>query len=142
MAPINTKRAFRDAILAMANCPGDASDLEIAALAAHFRDAFLLFGSETEDNVSGVENVEVGRIDDGTSLRRPIVGLRLAGSHRALSTVLNSAEGCPIPAQLLADFPELTQEQWDAVLRMATMLCIALQGEPTVGDDSESKSNP
>ena len=132
MASINTKRAFRDAILAVASCPGNASDVEIDSLDTRFRDAFLLFGSQTDDNVSCTEKVQLGFIDDGTSMGRPIVGLRLAKNHRSLSTVLNSAEGCPIPAQLLADCPEMTQAQWDAVLRMATMLFLALEGEPTV----------
>jgi hypothetical protein len=128
---MNTKRAFRDAILAVTNCPGNASDAEIDTLDKQFRDAFLLFGSQTDDNVSCTENVQVGFVDDGTSKRRPVVGLRLAKNHRSLSTVLNSAEGCPVPAQLLADCPDMTQAQWDAVLRMATMLILALEGEPT-----------
>lgn len=131
MASTNTKRALRNAILAVANCPGNASDEETASLDTQFRDAFLLFGSQTEDNLSCAENVQVGMVNDGTSLRRPIVGLRLANSGPSLSTVLNSAEGCPVPAQLLADFPDMTQAQWDAVLRIATMLFVALEGEPT-----------
>lgn len=107
----------------------------IATLDKQFRDAFLLFGSQTEDNLSCAENVQVGIVNDGTSLRRPIVGLRLASSGPSLSTVLNSAEGCPVPAQLVADSPEMTQAQWDAVLRMATMLLLALEGEPTADAD-------
>ena len=40
-----------------------------------------------------------------------------------------------MPAQLLADCPDMTQAQWDAVLRMATMIFLASEGGPTVAAD-------
>lgn len=126
---------FRNALLAVANCRADATEIELAALNRRFREAFLNFGSETPDNKSCIKSLKVGLIDDGTSAHRPTVGLRVTGRNWALSTVLNAAEGCPIPAQLSADFPALTQDQWDAVMRMATMMALTLQGAPLPDDE-------
>ena len=82
MSLIDTKRAFRDAILAISNCPGNASDVEIDALNMQLQDPFLLFGSQTDDNVSCAENVQVGIVNDGTSTGCSTVGLRMTSDHR------------------------------------------------------------
>ena len=129
------KLRFRNAILAVANCPANATDAEIEVSGRLLRESFLYFGSQTPDNTGCMEEIEVGLIDDGTSARRRAVGLRIANDNWPLSSVLNSAEGCPIPRQLSTDFPGLTQAQWDAALRMATMLTLAFEGDPKVGNE-------
>lgn len=52
-------------------------------------------------------------------------------SSAVLSGVLWRAEGCPIPAELQESFPEFRQDQWNAVLRLATLIFTALESEPS-----------
>ena len=78
-----------------------------------------------------MQEIRVGRTNDGTSAKRPTIGYVFPALDADVTDILNSAEGCEIPSQLLANYPDISQKQWDATLRMATMLFIALQGKPT-----------
>lgn len=86
----------------------NASETEIASLDKKFRDTFLHFGSQTNDSVSCTKCVQVGIVEDGTGLRRSVVGFQLASNGPSLSTMFNSAEGGRIPDQLLDDIPDVT----------------------------------
>ena len=50
------------------------------------------------------------------------MGLAVRRRHWLVTEILNSAEGSPVPAQVRRDFPRITQREWDAVLRLATMV--------------------
>ncbi|NVJ58870.1 MAG: hypothetical protein HWE27_00700 [Gammaproteobacteria bacterium] len=76
--------------------------------------AILAYGSNTQDNQSCTSNLAVVASDTYKG-----VGL-LTGV--LLSELINSAEGCLIPEQVRNDYPELTQSQWDAALRICTLL--------------------
>ena len=121
--------SLRQVITAIADSPSDLSDSKLASLGATFRQAFLS-GYETEDNIGCMDEIQVGRTFDGTSARRPIIGYVIPALGVDIADVLNSAEGCDVPQQLRAAYPKITQEQWDATLRLATMIIIALQGDP------------
>ena len=69
--------------------------------------------------------IEFGALQPEPHQRRE-QGLRLQRSKLAVSEVLHSVEGCPPPDQLIECHPDITQEEWDAVMRMATMVFLAL----------------
>ena len=91
--------------------------------------ALLEFGSATDDNVAAVDRVTLGALRKRTGYDG--WGLRLVGSGVPLSDVINSAEGSPIPEQVRADHPNLTQGEWDAVLRVACLAFLSFEGERT-----------
>ncbi len=87
--------------------------------------ALLDFGSETEDNTECVERVGLARLVQQYGSGQAGFGLRR--SRTSLADVLNTAEGSPVPDQVTDAFPEITQEDWDAVLRLATMVFAAFE---------------
>lgn len=88
-------------------------------------DAFLAYGSETPDNRDCAQRVEWGSVQDGTSAQRAARGFRLK-SGTSLSDILNVAEGCPVPPDVSCKYPSLAQEDWNASMRLVTVLLSAL----------------
>ncbi|TMQ91628.1 hypothetical protein ETD83_30085 [Actinomadura soli] len=106
--------------LAAAGAQGDPE-----ALTETFREALQAFGSNTEDNVAAAQRVvfkALQRDGGGTA-----TALALNSTNASLADVLNAAEGTEIPDSVRDAFPELDQEDWDAVLRVATLVLIALE---------------
>lgn len=87
--------------------------------------ALLDFGSETEDNTECVERVGLARLPQLHGGGQ--AGFALRRSRIPVADVLNAAEGTPVPDQVTAEFPEVTQEDWDAILRLATLVLVAYQ---------------
>jgi hypothetical protein len=81
--------------------------------------AILNFGSSTDDNKSCVSNIEIVQ-------KSKVVGIGTK-SGRFLSDIINAAEGCKIPEQVKSEYPDLTQSEWDAVLRVCTLLLVDLE---------------
>lgn len=90
--------------------------------------ALLDFGSETDDNTECVERIGLAVLPElhGSGP----AGFALRHSRIPVADVLNAAEGSPIPDQVTAEFPEVTQEDWDAILRLATLVLVAFQAPP------------
>jgi uncharacterized protein (DUF433 family) len=86
-----------------------------------FKEALLSFGSATEDNTRCVEHVKVGGSSNSGR------GFSLRGSDIAVSDILHTVEGEPIPKVVVERFPGVTQEDWDAVLRLSTLLFILFE---------------
>jgi len=79
-----------------------------------FSKCFLDYSSETPDNLACIENLTLTERDS-------LLGLSLK-SGESVSDILNSAEGDSIPQQVQDVYPNLTQVQWDAVLRLSTII--------------------
>lgn len=90
-----------------------------------FRKAFLDFGSETPDNKAALDALVIKAFDPGFD--QGFGGLALAATDEPLSSILNSAEGCEIPKEIKHEHPTMTQSDWSAVLRIATMVMIAFE---------------
>jgi hypothetical protein len=128
----SAKKDFLSSLLAVAHqvstSPGD--------LNTEFRQTLIAFGSATDDNTSALDRVMVREI--GTGAGRPrTIGLALGPDRVPLADVLNAAEGSDIPAAVRDEFPELAQADWDAVLRVATLVFSALESGPVPTDPVE-----
>jgi hypothetical protein len=121
-----TKARLREALISI---PQGLSPDDSQAVTRTLRQAFLDFGSETDDNVAAVDKIAVGHFKE--SAGRDGWGLRLATSVLPLSTIINSAEGSPVPDQVRAAHPEVTQDEWDAVLRVACLAFLSFEGGST-----------
>lgn len=95
----------------------------MADYTTRFREAFIAFGSETEDNLNAVSRIDVGELLD----TRPafLSGLRISSSGHSVSGILNTLEGEPIPESIRTAMPELDQEDFDSALRVA-VLCLSV----------------
>ena len=121
---------FRSALMRVAE--SQPSSVDQVELGRCFDEAVLKFGSESDDNRKCLEQIDIGEIIEPH--QEPQFGLRLKGTTAPLSGVLWRAEGCGIPAELSESLPWLTQQQWDAVMRLATLVMLAHESGPA---DSE-----
>jgi hypothetical protein len=117
----SARERFRAALMAPAKVgPGSPS-----AIDAEFVASLLAFGSETEDNMSCVERVGIRRIPGGYGSQ--VIGLAMRSRDTMVAEILNAAEGSEVPATVLEALPGLEQADWDAVLRLATMILVSLE---------------
>lgn len=124
-----SRKQFLSTLLTIADLP----QATILALESEFAATLLAFGSETEDNLALVDRIgirETPYYDYGR-----IIGLALKSNDTPVSDVLNFAEGSRIPEGVHQRFPELEQEDWDAVLRLATLVFSALEAR-LMSDDA------
>ena len=121
---MNTRKAFLRSLVRMAGESGKPVSAAVATKA--FRRALLEFGSETDDNQACAAEIGVSTVRDG-GLRT--TGLTLRRKGRLVSQILNDAEGMPVPATVRRRHAGITQQEWDAVLRLATLVFISLERE-------------
>jgi len=103
---------FLKALLAVIDAQEEDLDID-----EEFGRALLAYGSETEDNVQCVQRVKVGTVPTTSG-----VGFALRTSNLSVARILNVAEGSPVPDDVLEYYPNITQEDWDAVLRLCTLV--------------------
>lgn len=91
-------------------------------------DAFLDYGSETRDNVRCAENIEYAlcKRNRGPAYVR---GLKIKDSELLISDIIWYLEDERVYDYLAKQFPDLTMDQIEASLRMATMVLSALEKE-------------
>jgi hypothetical protein len=121
---MNTRKAFLRSLVRIAGGSGKPVSAPVATKA--FRRALLDFGSETDDNRACAAEIGVSTVRDRGLLT---TGLTLRRKGRLVSQILNDAEGTPVPAALRKRHAGITQREWDAVLRLATLVFISLEGE-------------
>ncbi len=127
MATHTARDRFLDSLPLRAAGQSDAADRDRAFVAA-----VLAYGSDTDDNRLGVERIgiqPIGGGPDGTSR----IGYALRGSGIPVADLLNAAEGTPLPAALAEGFGAVTQQDWDAVLRLATLIFVAFESSAEPG---------
>ncbi len=92
---------------------------EDLVLTADFRRALLDFGSETPDNLTCAEQLEVGTAGKE-------VGLKLASRDILLGDIAHAAEEAPMPDAVKAACPDMTVTEWRAFSRVTTLLFVLL----------------
>lgn len=93
---------------------------EVATVA--FRQAFLDYASETPDNLESVQKIVANSEKHPSISGKRVRGLRLRSHHWLLSDVLWAAEDCAAPDRVRQEFPGITNEEWQVVCRMATVV--------------------
>ncbi|ARF54991.1 hypothetical protein [Streptomyces gilvosporeus] len=102
------------------------ADLRQDELTGKLRTALLNFASETPDNKDAAQRIAVRHT--GKPRQGPRLCLSRSGS--ALAKVVLSADGCPVPSRVLEEFPDLTQDEWNAVLHVTGLTLMAFEAEP------------
>ena len=124
-------KQFISALLAIEDLP----EATLAALESEVKSSLLAFGSETGDNVACAERIGVEDLPYCDYGR--IVGPTIKSRHILISDILNNAEGSAIPASLQEQYPELEQDDWNAVLRIATLAFTAFQRISVTSEEKE-----
>lgn len=89
--------------------------------------AFLAFGSETDDNMNCFRHVEYGRVDNGVCGPKRTYGLKVKGKKILVADVIYLVENLKIPNEVGERYPDLTEDEWSAITRMATMILLAFE---------------
>jgi hypothetical protein len=121
---MNTRKAFLRSLVSIAGKSGKPASTPAATKA--FRRALLDFASETDDNQACAAEISVSTVRDGD---KRATGLALGRQRKLVSQILNDAEGTPMPAAVRRRHAGITQREWDAVLRPATLVFVALERE-------------
>ncbi|MCW7989487.1 hypothetical protein XF35_30670 [Streptomyces platensis subsp. clarensis] len=102
------------------------ADLHQDELTTQLRTALLNFASETPDNKDAAQRIAV--LHTGEPRQAP--RLCLSRSGLAFAKVVLSAGGCPVPSCVLEEFPDLTQDEWNAVIHVTGLTLLAFEAEP------------
>lgn len=97
-------------------------DFDIETFSAEVMHAFLEFGSNTPDHRQCSELIEFGPVLGSwvTSF-----GIKVKGKPVLVRDILYFIESLPMPDEVKEAYPDLEIEEWEAVMRMATMIISA-----------------
>lgn len=121
-----------------------ADEDELYDLSEDMMEAMVEFGSETDDNLNCQDHIEYGIVynEPGNDVLSTY-GLKIRDKKILLSDVMNALEALKLsdlPDEVRNLFPSsLTDAEWDATMRMATMVFLAF--EHTVDPDANTDSN-
>ncbi|MGX1762354.1 hypothetical protein ACWIG5_36575 [Streptomyces lydicus] len=115
------RERFCQALAAISERP----DLHQDELTAQLRTALLNFASETPDNKDAAQRIAV--LYTGESQQGP--RLCLSRSGVAFAQVVLSADGCSVPSCVLERFPDLTEDEWNAVIQVTGLTLMAFEAE-------------
>ncbi|MFF7233745.1 hypothetical protein [Streptomyces sioyaensis] len=101
------------------------ADLHQDELTEQLRTALLNFASETPDNKDAAQRIAVLRTGEPQQGPR----LCLSRSGLAFAEVVLSAGGCPVPTCVREEFPDLTQDEWNAVIHVTGLTLMAFEAE-------------
>jgi hypothetical protein len=90
-------------------------------------EAFLEFGSQTDDNLNCYRHIEYGLVPRAVCRPKETYGLKLRGKDILVSDVIHLIEDLDLPDGIKEQFPDLTRNEWAAITRMATMMLIAFE---------------
>lgn len=90
--------------------------------------ALLDFGSETEDNQNCVQHMEFGIAQNSNiSIPKDVYALKIRDKNILLSDIIFSGISLEMPNSVQIDFPELTTQEWEAAIRMVSLILLALE---------------
>jgi hypothetical protein len=104
-----------------------------AVVDQELKESFLQAGSESPDNLSCVDYIEYGAIPDQNWGVKTTYALKLKRQGAQLSDIANVLENCDMPREIKEHFPHITGEEWDAALRMITMILMAFERDVAAG---------
>jgi hypothetical protein len=108
-------------------CDKDLQQASLAQISAEVTRIFLDISSETPDNLNCRDHIEYGVVEEKHSSPGKTYGLKVKSKPILLSDVMNIIENLALPKEVQEYFPDLTENEWDAVTRMITMILLAIE---------------
>ncbi|RKZ40727.1 MAG: hypothetical protein DRQ49_07425 [Gammaproteobacteria bacterium] len=98
------------------------SEQELQQKNQTFKQQFLAFSSETDENLECLKYIEYGKMRDETS-EKITHGIKIKDKNILISDIMNAIEDLDeVPAQVKEYFPALTNTEWQATTRVITVL--------------------
>lgn len=118
----NTNRAEFAKMLCKLYENFDEVDFDDEAYSSQVMASFAQFGSKTPSNQHCYENIEYSKAVSRSNPDVLSYGFKLKGKEVFVGHVINAVEGMELPREIAEEFPSLTNEDWEAIMRMATMI--------------------
>lgn len=135
MRTLSLKRVFINSLLNKVD-----SRQKIKLKNESFRRAFLKIASSTQENMRCLERVEYGLVAQGEQ-EQVSLGPKLKNKSILVSEILNALEDVETPpAEIKEYYPDLSDEEWQAALRLVTVIVFSLEEHLDVdshADDAE-----
>lgn len=97
---------------------------QVDVINEQFKIALLDYASETPDNVASIEKIEIGKVEVD---KRLYSGLKIKGKNILLSEIMHGIENMSMPADIKEQFPNLTQQEWEAATRIIYLVLSSLE---------------
>lgn len=94
---------------------------EIPAASETLMKSLVKFGSETADNLNCKEHIEYGHTIDNVR-EKPVFCFKVKNRNVMLADVLWELEGISPSPELRVKYPEMLEEEWDAIFRFVVLL--------------------
>jgi len=92
-----------------------------------FKQLFLAFSSETDENLECLKYFEYGKMRDEAS-KKITHGIKIKDKNILISDIMNAIEDLDeVPAPVKEYFPALTHTEWQATTRVITVLLLFLE---------------
>lgn len=125
---------------AVRHLPSDA--LRALSRADVLRIVLTSLGSETEDNLNAAKLIEYGPARSQRRRGKAVRGFKIAGKNVLLSDIAWEIEDLDVPPRVSEALPQLTQAEWDAAMRLVTMIFAATELEAHPRRVSSKSSRP
>src|SRR4051812_5614900 len=116
------KLKFRNLLMYVANL--GFSTRQVDTINIQFKTALLDYASETPDNTASIGHIEIGKVEVDAKVYS---GLKIRGKNILLSDIMYGIENMSMPAQIQEQFPELTQQEWEAATRIMFLMLSSLE---------------
>ncbi len=95
-----------------------------------FRRAFLYVGSETEENLEAIKNIEYGKYSED-SIERTAYALKVKNKNISICDIFFRAIECndDIVLDISNKYPELTKTEVESIFRVITIILSSLEKE-------------
>lgn len=110
-------------------CAAEDTDKAVSLTTEDVIGAFLHDNSETEDNVAAAHLIEYGEIIDPGTITRTIKAIKVKGKPITIADVLWEVEELPLHEKISTRFPDITEEEWGALMRFAVVILSSLESQ-------------
>ena len=118
-----TKRNFANALCKLYD-EFENIDFDIQGYSEEVIDAFKEIGKGALNQDKYASMLEFGK-EVGNDPEEEEYGIRIKGTDIFVPYVLNRLERIPIPETILDRFPDMSQDEWKATIRFASLMALA-----------------
>ncbi len=116
-------------------------DFDVNEFSAEVMGAFLPLGERDPAHKQYADIVEYGKAV-GNDPDEEIYGFKIKGKYIFFAHMLARLEGIPIPDKVLERYPDLTEEEWNAGIRVASLVLMAFNPEKPITPSTRFQTLP
>lgn len=128
---LKTKRNFANTLCKLYS-EFENSDFDVQAYSDEVIEAFKEIGRGGLNQDKYASMLEFSK-EIGNDPEEEEYGFRVKGTDMFVPYILNRLERIPIPETILDRFPDMSQDEWKAIIRFATLMTLAFTPSKKIG---------